>query len=152
MVKSEIPIRFERADAGHIRQIFNIETDAFALPWSFASIKKDVLENELSLYIVGLVEDKVISYAGFWRVLDEAYIMNIAVVHHYRNKGIGGAMLNELLNIAKNKGVKSISLEVRENNSPAIRMYKNAGFNIKGMRKGYYTDTGENALLMVKSW
>ncbi len=151
MGKSELPVRFEYAKAGHIKQIFDIEKDTFSLPWSFESIKKDVLENKLSIYIVGLLGEEVVSYAGFWQILEEAHIMNIAVKEQYRKRGIGSAMLCELVDVAQKKDVSRISLEVRENNNAAIRMYENAGFRAEGTRKGYYTDTGENALIMVKN-
>jgi ribosomal-protein-alanine N-acetyltransferase len=150
MEKSSPPVKFEYASVEHVQQMYDIEKQSFTTPWSPESLLKDVADNRLATYIVAKADGKVVAYAGFWLIFDEAHIMNIAVRKEYRAKGIGKAILDELLKKARRQGAASVGLEVRENNAVAIRMYENAGFVKNGIRKGYYTDTGENALLMVK--
>lgn len=150
MGKNSISVKFEYASGGHVTQMYEIEKQSFTTPWSPESLLKDVVDNRLATYIVAKAGGKVVAYAGFWLVLDEAHIMNIAVRKEYRGKGIGKAILDELLKKALSRGAASVGLEVREKNTTAIRMYENAGFIKNGIRKGYYTDTGENAVLMVK--
>lgn len=150
METNDKPVKFEYASKEHVRQMYDIEKQSFTTPWSPESLLKDVSDNRLATYIVAKADGKVVAYAGFWLIFDEAHIMNIAVRKEYRARGIGKMLLDELLKIARRQGAASVGLEVREKNEVAIRMYENAGFAKTGIRKGYYTDTGENAVLMVK--
>ncbi len=143
-------IVFTRADEEHVAQMYEIELKVFPTPWSYDSLYQDVCGHEIAYYIVGLSNGKVISYAGFWFVLDEAHITNVAVRPEYRRKGIGKKMMELLLEEAKSRGVVSISLEVRVSNKAARELYKGLGFTVAGLRKKYYADNNEDALLMNK--
>lgn len=149
MERSE-KILFVPADAGHVDEMYEIEKEVFSTPWSHESLLKDVCSHEIAVYIVGTVKEHVVSYAGFWFVLDEAHITNVAVKPGYRRMGIGDTMMRRVLDIAWAKGIATISLEVRASNTPALNLYKKLGFIQCGLRKGYYPDTGEDAVLMTR--
>jgi len=145
----ENSVVFKKARAEHVSSMHEIEKQVFPTPWSHESLMQDVCGHEIAFYIVGLINEEVVSYAGFWFVLNEAHITNIAVRPGYRRMGIARSMMNILLDEAVQRGIDSISLEVRESNEAAQRLYEGIGFVKVGRRKGYYTDTGEDALLMT---
>lgn len=128
--------------------IEQIEKLSFSIPWSKESIRKEIEENELAIYLVLEVDGIVRGYAGMWRVIDEGHITNIAVHPDWRRKHIGSSLMVGLLSAAEDNGIKRLTLEVRESNIPAQRMYKRFGFKAEGMRKNYYEDTRENAIIM----
>ena len=94
-------------------------------------------------------ETEVIGYIGMKVVLDEADITNVAVLPAYRKKGIAGKLLEQLLDEARQQGIYSIYLEVRDSNAAAITLYKHAGFKEVGKRKNYYEHPQEDARLML---
>lgn len=135
--------------AEHINGIMEIERDSFAIPWTKKSIEGE-LKNKLAIYIVA-VEDqdnKVIGYAGMWHVVTEGHITNIAVHKDYRNMGIGDALVKRLIDIANEKKMIGITLEVRPSNKAALKLYSNNGFKLEGIRKEYYEDNREDAYIM----
>jgi ribosomal-protein-alanine N-acetyltransferase len=141
---------FVRATEEHVARMHEIEMEVFPTPWSYESLEQDVCGHEIAYYIVGLNNDQVVSYAGFWFVLDEAHITNVAVRPEYRRKGIGRKMMEILLDVAKEMGIVNISLEVRVSNKAARELYKSMGFSVAGLRKKYYANNDEDALLMSK--
>jgi len=148
MEKAECRVQFKIADESHIEQIYNIEKVVFPVPWSYESLYQDVCQHEISVYIVGMCGEEVVSYAGFWHVLEESHITNIAVKSEYRRMGVGSAMMEVLIKAARKLNVETMTLEVRESNSAAIGMYGKIGFKIVNRRKKYYTDNNEDALIM----
>ncbi len=132
-------MRFERLKYEHLRQMAEIEKEAFDAPWSERMFIPEV-ESPDATYVVGTRGDEVVCYGGFHKVLDEAHITNIAVKKESRGKGIGKFLMSELLFRAKLNGVSSVYLEVRDNNIPAIQMYKSFGFTEIGVRKRYYNN------------
>lgn len=151
MEKAKCKILFKVADSSHVKQMHEIEEAVFPVPWTYESLVQDVCEHEIAVYIVGICEEEVVSYAGLWYVLDESHVTNIAVKEDYRRMGIGSEMLKILCDSAKALNVKTMTLEVRESNESAISMYEKAGFIKMGIRKEYYTDNFENAIIMNKS-
>lgn len=141
-------ITFVKADAEHVDEMHEIEEQVFPTPWSYNSLYEDVVNHKSAYYTVGLVNGKVISYAGFWFVIDEAHITNVAVKPEFRRKGIGKKMMELLLAEAKRRGIVTISLEVRQGNTVARNLYTGLGFRANGLRKRYYQDNGEDAVLM----
>ena len=140
-----------------IEDILEIEKACFKIPWSREAFEEEILRNELAYYLV-LVDDnsaenfqKVIGYAGMWKVFDEAHITNIALLPSYQGKKYGYHLVNELIELAKKIGVYSITLEVRSSNIIAIALYEKLLFKQEGLRKGYYTDTNEDALIMWRN-
>ena len=104
--------------------------------------------NPNSKYIVAKLGKEIIGFAGIKIILDEADIMNIVTKKAFRNNGLGSLLLKNLINISKNSNVKSINLEVKEDNLSAIHLYKKFGFQILGTRKNYYKN--KNAIIMKK--
>lgn len=133
----------------HIDEILNIENSSFAIPWTRSSIEGE-LSNNLAIYIVVLNDDNVIGYGGMWHIVTEGHITNVAVHTDYRQKGIGNTIIEELINIASEKEMIGLTLEVRKSNTPAINLYKKNGFKLEGIRPEYYEDNKEDALIMWK--
>lgn len=143
-------IHYRKIKEKDIDEIFEISSLSFKNPWSYESIKSEI-NNPLAKYIVALDLDnneKVVGFIGTWVIALEADIVNIAVHPDYRKFGIGSKLLSSFIEFARNEDWYKITLEVRESNLPAQNLYKNHNFSIDGIRKEYYTDNKENALLM----
>lgn len=130
-----------------IEAVYRISCGSFSHPWSKDAIKKE-LSNPAASYFVATQEKEVIGYAGMWHMADEGEVINIAVSSTNRCKGIGAQLLEALLEEAIAHQLTSVFLEVRENNKTAQSLYKRHGFNIIGIRKRYYRDPEEDAILM----
>ncbi len=124
-----------------------VENQSFSSPWTRQAFN-DELENQLAYYLLAIFDDRVVGYVGMWLILDEAHITNVAVLPSYRKLGIGKCMMRKALDIAKAKGALSMTLEVRPSNAVALVLYKNIGFENAGLRKKYYEDTQEDAIIM----
>lgn len=137
------PMRVEDIDA-----VLAIEEQAFPTPWSRRAFYTEITENNLAHYVVVELDGIVVAYSGMWVILDEAHMTNIAVHPLYRRMGIGSLLLQEMLNRARNLGASRMTLEVRVSNAPAQRLYERFGFVKRGLRRRYYTDTQEDAIIM----
>ena len=135
--------------AAHVAQIAEIEKLCFSDPWSENSVASE-LNNPLSLWLVALDGATVAGYVGSQSVLDGADMMNIAVHPDYRRRGIARELVTGLADALAEKGVKSLALEVRQSNAPAIALYEQLGFQQVGLRPNYYRNPRENALIMRK--
>ena len=124
----------------------NLQTD-FDDFWNF-EIFKEELANNNSMYLVLRYENKIVSFGGIKIILDEADIMNIVTKKDKRNQGFAKFLLNELITIAEEQNCKTITLEVDENNLPAIKLYTDFEFKEVGKRKEYYKN-GDTAILMT---
>lgn len=145
-------IRFEIMTQNHIDEILNIEKKCFpGDEWSRPMFESEI-DNELSIFIVGVDENKndmVACYACIWLVLDIGDITNIAVAPDYRRQGLGEHTLQLLIDLSNENSMNIINLEVKEDNTPALNLYKKMGFVEVGKRKNYYKDN-KNAILMTK--
>lgn len=137
-----------RAEAKDVDRIAELEIQCFTTPWSREAVYQDVVENQRALYLVAEIEGLVIGYAGIWSIVDEGHITNVAVAPEFRQHHIGSAIIAVLLEVTEKAGITSHTLEVRRGNEPAIKLYEKYGFKVAGERKGYYEDTGEDALIM----
>ncbi len=115
--------------------------------WNY-SILKEELDNHNSTYILAKINNEIVGFAGIKIIMDEADIMNIVTKKFYRNQGIGTLLLENLISLSIQLNLTSLSLEVNENNLPAIRLYKKFGFKNLGTRKNYYQN--QNAIIMTK--
>jgi ribosomal-protein-alanine N-acetyltransferase len=106
-------------------------------------------KNACARYLVAEEDGRIVAYGGAWMILEEGHITNIAVDEAYRGRGIGKALLAALMQYAANLGVQYLTLEVRKSNAVARGLYESFGFQPLGVRKRYYEDNGEDALLMV---
>ncbi|MFZ3130669.1 MAG: ribosomal protein S18-alanine N-acetyltransferase [Desulfosporosinus sp.] len=131
-----------------LETILEIERVSFAIPWSLESFKAELKDNEYARYLCIELEDQVIGYMGLWFILDEGHIMNIAITPNHRGQHWGEYLMRSVMNKMVDEGMERMTLEVRASNSLAQSLYKHLGFTIAGVRKGYYADTGEDALIM----
>lgn len=125
-----------------------LERQCFLTPWSRESLLYDLTENPLAVYFAAEIGGRLVGYAGVWIIVDEGHITNVAVSPDYRRLQIGSALIKTLLQVTGEAGVCAHTLEVRAGNGPAIGLYKKFGFKEAGVRKGYYEDDGEDALIM----
>ena len=128
-------------------EIAAIEEMTFAMPWSRNDFWKEAI-NDNAIYVVGVLDNKVIAYGGVWVSFEEAQVTNIAVHPDYRSQGIGTKLFSRLIEEIKNRGVKALTLEVRPSNEAALKLYEKFNLKSVGRRKGYYLDNGEDALIM----
>ena len=141
------PINIRLMELEDVNQVHGIENLCFAIPWSLDSFKAE-MENSMALYLVAEVGGRIAGYAGLWQIIDEGHITNVAVHPGFQGMGIGEKLMKELIEESKKRCLNSMTLEVRINNLPAINLYKKLKFDIEGFRKGYYTDTNEDGLIM----
>ena len=128
--------------------IYEIEKLCFADPWSYESIVYEMETNPAAYYVVAEIEGQIVGYAGLWWITDEGHITNVAVRPGFRGRGIASCVVETLLEHTEAEGIKDFTLEVRESNTAGIALYEKFGFCIEGMRKEYYRDNRENALIM----
>jgi len=143
-------IKIEKMNKNHINQVVEIENESFDIPWSRNSFEKELFENKFAYYFVALDGKKVVGYGGLWHIVNEGHITNIAVAKEYRNKGIGKLILKSLCDLAIELEMIGLTLEVRKTNKIAQNLYKKIGFKIDGIRREYYSDTKEDAIIMWK--
>lgn len=129
--------------------VYNVEKSCFPDPWSKESFKKEI-QNKLAKYLVAQIEDKVVGYVGAWFIIDEAHITNVAVSPEYRGQKIGDKIVKYLIDECNDNKIKAMTLEVRVSNIVAQNLYKKYGFKLAGVRKEYYSDNKEDALIMWK--
>jgi len=131
--------------------VLAIEEASFTTPWSRGMFAEE-LERPFSVQCVAEdPSEKVLGYAVSWNVAGESHLLNIAVHPGWRSRGVGGALLRECIRRGARAGSSRIHLEVRAGNEGAQRLYRGCGFLFDGIRKNYYTDTGEDAVLLSRS-
>ncbi len=130
------------------KEVHHIEEAVFATPWTLEAFELEMTKNTQATYIVAEKEGQLIGFCGMWIVLDESQITNVAVMPEGRGQGIGEKLMREALRIAKERGCVVMSLEVRVTNDVAQNLYRKLGFQAGGIRKKYYTDNQEDALVM----
>ncbi len=143
-------VSLERMTLDDLDGVMTVEQTAFVTPWSRRAFVTELTENAYSYYLVAKLDGQVVGYGGMWLILDEAHVTNIAVHSRHRGKGIGERLMLELMAAAKAHGCRRMTLEVRRSNLPAQNLYMKLGFEARGVRKGYYTDTREDAIVMWK--
>ena len=148
-------LRFAPLEEAHIPSILEIESKVNSAPWSEKSFRNE-LSHPHGVFLVVLLEGRVVGYGGFWMVVDEAHITTVAVAGEHQRKGIGRRLMVELLNRAKARHMACSTLEVRAGNVPAIRLYEDLGYVSTARRKAYYPDNQEDAIVMwlhdLASW
>ena len=140
--------KMDRAD---IPQLAELEKLCFSDPWSESAFEYE-LRNPLSLWLVAADGDAVAGYVGSQTVMGEADMMNIAVAPAYRRQKIAENLVSQLVESLNEKEAKSLTLEVRVSNVPAISLYDKLGFVQVGRRPGYYRNPREDAYILRKEW
>ncbi|MCT2536695.1 ribosomal protein S18-alanine N-acetyltransferase [Aquibacillus koreensis] len=131
-----------------IDQVLHVERSSFAVPWDKDIYIKELTENRYAYYSVVEADGHVVGFCGLWVVIDEAQITNIAILPALRGKKYGSALFQYVLNQAVALGAARLSLEVRQSNLVAQKLYSKYGLVPGGIRKNYYTDNNEDALVM----
>jgi ribosomal-protein-alanine N-acetyltransferase len=125
-----------------------IEREVFPTPWPKNAYHRELAQNRQASYLVLRLDDDLIGYGGLWKVGDEAHVTTIGVRARDQHRGYGRALFSALVHRAYALGARWITLEVRNSNDHAIRLYEGFGFKVIGRRRGYYTDNGEDAIIM----
>ena len=127
-----------------------VEKACFKMPWSRESFWQEAA-NENTCYLLALdteAGEQVIGYVGCWLSFGEGQITNVAIAPAYRGQQAGTELLKELIKVVKERGVTALTLEVRPSNAPALALYRKLGFQEAGRRPHYYSDNGEDAIIM----
>ena len=143
-------MKIRRMTVADVSQVHAIEEATFPMPWSRQSFVDEMERNTCARYLVVETEDgSIVAYGGAWMIFDEGHITNVAVATAYRGQGIGKQLMLAMLQYAANLGVQYLTLEVRRSNHVAQNLYRGLGFVELGVRKHYYENNGEDALLLV---
>ncbi len=142
-------VKISKAKASDVGVISEIEKICFTVPWSYEMLRSDIVDSVVADYFTAKDEQgKMLGFSGMYDVAEEAHITNIAVLPLYRGRGIAGQLVAAMIKNAVMHGCQAVTLEVRIGNEPAIRLYRRHGFVTEGIRKHYYSDNGEDALIM----
>lgn len=128
--------------------VATLEFSCFSEPWSENGLLDSY--NTGTLFLVAVAGEQIIGYGGLQAVADEGYITNIAVDPAHRRQGVGHALTVALVELARQKGLEFISLEVRQSNLAAQALYQNNGFTLQGRRKNFYRQPTEDALILTR--
>ena len=141
----------ENMNESHIAQVAELEKICFSDPWSEMSVASE-LKNPLSCWLVAEEDGEVAGYVGSQTVIDETDMMNVAVHPDHRRKGIAEKLVIELMEALKLRGSHCLTLEVRASNEPAKALYEKLGFVQVGLRRNYYRNPKEDALILRKEF
>jgi ribosomal-protein-alanine N-acetyltransferase len=136
-------------DFADIPAVHAIERASFAVPWPDDAYRNELATNRLASYVVARADDAIVGFAGLWVMVDEAHVTTFAVDPRWRRRGVGERLLLALLDISVARRAREATLEVRLSNMPARRLYEKYGFRPVGIRPRYYSDNGEDALIMT---
>ena len=128
--------------------VMAVEHDSFLTPWSRSAFEEELAQNRLARYIVAVENGEIVGYAGTWLVINEAHVTNVAVSGQRRREGIGRLLMQNLMELARDNDMESMTLEVRVSNAAARHLYAQMGFVEAGIRKNYYSETKEDALIL----
>jgi ribosomal-protein-alanine N-acetyltransferase len=132
-----------------VAAVHEIERLSFNTPWPAYAFEQELKGNRLARYLVARAGDKVVGFAGVWAMVDDAHITTFGVHPDWRRQAIGRQLLLNLAELSIAIGAKRMTLEVRASNEGAQALYRAFGFDVVGRRPGYYTDDGEDALIMT---
>jgi len=131
-----------------IPAVLEIEVVSFQSTWPPNAFANELRDNKLAFYFVGRLDGRIVAYGGIWVILEDSHVTTIAVAPELRGQRLGEEMLVCLLDEAIERGASWITLEVRESNEAAQRLYRKYGFTVVSTRRGYYSDNNESALVM----
>jgi ribosomal-protein-alanine N-acetyltransferase len=132
-----------------VPDVHRIERACFPVPWPDYAFRQELQTNRLAHYLVVRALEETVAYGGLWMMVDEAHITTFAVLPEWRRHGIGGRLMLEMMRLARDLNARVVTLEVRLSNSPARSLYQQFGFRPVGVRPRYYSDNGEDALIMT---
>ncbi len=134
---------------GDISDVHEIERASFPVPWPVYAFRQELEMNRLARYLLVQAGGEIVAYGGIWLMVDEAHVTTFAVLPSWRRQGIGGLLMVALMRVAHDVGASVATLEVRLSNEAARALYARFGFRPVGLRPRYYSDNGEDALIMT---
>jgi len=137
----------KRLSLEHLEDVLALEQLSFAEPWSRASYRQELGSNDLAHYYGCFTGPNLLGFGGFWQILTEGHIANVAVHPHFRGRGLGQLLMMQLMTACRALGGLAMTLEVRESNVTAQSLYRKLGFTSVGVRPHYYNN-GEDAVIM----
>jgi ribosomal-protein-alanine N-acetyltransferase len=149
VARPPLRIRVEQMTIDDLHAVHAIERASFSVPWPDDAYRNELLTNRLASYLVARAGDEIVGFGGLWVMVDEAHITTFAVHPRWRRRGVGEWLLLGLLDRAVERRAREATLEVRLSNMPARRLYEKYGFRPVGIRPRYYSDNGEDALIMT---
>jgi ribosomal-protein-alanine N-acetyltransferase len=141
-------VELTRMRRRHLRRVLAIESQVYPRPWSASLFMSELAHRSSRKYLVARLDGEVVGYAGMMFTANEAHVTNIAVDPAHQARKIGSRLLLALIYEAQARGCEVISLEVRVSNRKAQAMYRKFGFEVSGIRRGYYIETNEDAYVM----
>ena len=149
VARPPVALRIEPMTLDDLPAVHAIERASFAVPWPDDAYSNEIRTNRLASYVVARLGEEVVGFAGLWVMVDEAHVTTFAVDPRWRRRGVGERMLLALLDLAVARRAREATLEVRLSNLPARKLYEKHGFRPVGIRPRYYSDNGEDALIMT---
>ena len=148
LVVALFPVVIEDMKVDDIPAVQAVENASFPVPWPANAFRQELTQNKNAHYIVAREGERIVGYAGLWLSLDEAHITTFAVLPQYRRRKIGERMLLSIFERAQKLGAEWLTLEVRASNLAAQKLYEKYGFRRAGVRRRYYSDNNEDAIIM----
>lgn len=152
--EGSLPIVIQPMRVADIDAVMEIERRSFPTPWSRAAFVSELLDNDRAYYMVARADTetgpRVVGYIGLWLIAGEGHITNVAVHPDCRGKGIGRRLLTAAADLCRARSARRMTLEVRVSNLVAQQLYRDMGFVSAGIRRGYYRDNNEDAIIMWK--
>jgi [ribosomal protein S18]-alanine N-acetyltransferase len=144
-----VPVAVEPMRLADVAAVHEIERLSFATPWPAYAFEQELTSNRLARYVVARAGARVVGFGGLWLMVDEAHITTFGVHPGWRRRGVGRRMLVALFDLAWELRATRMTLEVRVGNTAAQALYAELGFEVAGRRVAYYSDDGEDALVMT---
>jgi [ribosomal protein S18]-alanine N-acetyltransferase len=144
-----LTLRVEPMKVADIEAVHAIERASFPVPWPSYAFQQELDSNRMAHYLIARIGDEVVAYGGVWLMVDEAHVTSFAVLPAWRRHGIGGRLMLDLMALCADLGARVATLEVRLGNQAARLLYQRFGFRPVGVRPRYYSDNGEDALIMT---
>lgn len=141
----EIEVRLAKEE--DIRGMLAIDTSCFSMPWGLEAFENEMAKINTT-YVVALLEDKLVGFAGFWKIFDEGHITRVAVNKEYRGRHVGCALLKGLIEEGSKREIIDYTLEMRKSNVTAMKLYEKFGFLVEGIRPKYYQNNMEDAIVL----
>lgn len=132
-----------------VPSVLAVEQEAFATGWPPTAFQRELTHNQMARYVVLSEGDELVGFAGLWLMVDEAHVVTIAVAPRVRHRGYGRLLVHALIELAQREGMAAATLEVRVSNDAARALYREYGFHEVGVRKRYYSDNKEDAVIMT---
>ena len=141
-------VTFRKMTLEDIDAVYEIEHSSFSLPWTKEAFFYEMMENRHAYYVLAETADGIVGFCGLWIVMDECHVTNIAILPEQRGKKLGEKLMRAAMETAKDNGATAMTLEARVSNTPARNLYEKLGFKYGGIRKSYYSDNFEDAIVM----